>query len=84
MRGNNEVREASGVAHEYPGVRDKEGGREASRMAENPWGSCQGVGGGVKFPQGNDTPGVAELSQGEKTPRVTTVGASKPREDGTG
>ena len=32
--------------------------QEASRVAENPGGDRQGVGGGIKPPQGIDTPGV--------------------------
>ena len=50
VQGNNRGREASGVSHESPGVGDKEGGSEASRVAENPWGSQHRVGGGVELP----------------------------------
>ena len=72
------------VAHESPGVGDKEGGLVASGLAENPQWSRQGVDEGVELPQGNDTPGVTELSRGGETPGVTTAGASKLREDGGG
>ena len=66
------------------GVRGDNGGREASRVAENPQGSCQGVGRGVKSPQGNNTPGVTELPQEDKNPRVTTEGEGVLGEDGRG
>ena len=72
------------MAHELPRVEDKEGGCEASGVAENPQGSRQGVDGGVELSQGNNTPGVTELSRGNKNPGVTTVGAGAPREDGQG
>ena len=74
-----ENRDASGVDHKSPGVGDEEGGCKASGVVEKSQGSRQGVGGGVKSAQGNDTPVVTELSQRDKTPRVTTPGASKPR-----
>ena len=61
LRGDDEVRKTSGVAHDSSGVGDKEGGREASGVAENPRGCHQGVGGGVELSQGNNTPGVSEL-----------------------
>ena len=70
------------MAHESPGLGDKEGGREASGVAENPQGSRQGVGGGVELQQGTDTPGVAELPLEGKTPRVTIAGEGTPRKDG--
>ena len=82
--GNDGGCKASGVAHEYPGVGDKEGGREASRVAENPQRSRQVVDGGVESPQGTDTLIVEELPQGDETPRVTTTGKVVPREDGRG
>ena len=47
------------------------GGGEASRVAENPGGGSQGVGGGVESPQGIDTPGVEELPRGGETSGVT-------------
>ena len=72
------------MAHESPRVGDKKGGREASGVAENPWGYRQGVGGRVELPQGTDTPGVAELPRWDKTPGVTTKGEGEPREDGWG
>ena len=37
------------------GVGEREGAPTASRVAENPGGHCQGVGGGVKLPRGTDT-----------------------------
>ena len=84
MRGDDVGRKSSRVAHESPGVGDEGGGREASGVEENPWGSRQGVGGGIELPQGNDTPGVTELPQGDETPGVTTAGGSQQREDGRG
>ena len=42
------------------------------------------MGGGVESPQGNDTPGVAELTWGKKKPGVTTTGEGKTREGGQG
>ena len=84
VRGDNGGRKASEMAHESPGVGDEEGGCEASGVAKNPQGSRQVVGGGVKLPQVNDTPGVTELPRGDETPGVTTAGARRPREDGRG
>ena len=84
VQGDEGGREASGVIHESLGVGDKVGSREASGVAENPRGYCQEVGEGVELPQGIDTPGVAELSQGEETPVVTTEGEGVPEEDGPG
>ena len=72
------------MAHKSSGVGDEEGGREASGVAENPRGYCQGVGGGVESPQGIDTPGVAEFTRGDETPRATTAGEGVPGEDGRG
>ena len=43
-------------------------------MAQTPKGAIQGVGGGVKSPQGIDTPVVEELQQGDETYRVTLEG----------
>ena len=65
-----EVREAYGVASEPSRVGGNEGSREAYRVAENPNGDRQGVGGGVELPQGINTPGVGALPQGDETPRV--------------
>ena len=84
MRGDNRGREATGVAHESSGVEDEEGGGKASGVAEKPWGSRQGVGGGVESPQGTDTPRVAEFPRWNKTLGVTTMGKGEPREDGWG
>ena len=56
VRGDEGGRKASGVDHDNPKVGDKEGGHEASGVAENPQGSCQGVGGGVESPRVNSTP----------------------------
>ena len=64
MGGDEEGREASRVAHESLGVGDKEGGHEASGVAENPRRYRQGVGGGFELPHGIETPGVAELPRG--------------------
>ena len=50
-------------------------------MAENPGGDRQGVGGGVEFPRGNDTPGVEELPRGYKTSGGTPEGNIIPGED---
>ena len=61
------------MAHESPRVEDEEGVRESSGVAEKPWGSYQGVGGGFELPQGTNAPGVINLSQGEKTHGVTTA-----------
>ena len=36
------------------------------------------------MPQATDTPGVAELPQGDETPVVTTAGEGEPRDDGRG
>ena len=82
--GDDGGREASRVSHEYPGVGDKEGGRETSGVAENPQRSRHGVGGGVESPQGAGTPGVAELPRGDETPGGTTASEGGPREDGEG
>ena len=68
MWGNIRGREASGVTHQSSGMGGEEGGCEASEVVENPRGSRQGVGGGIELPQGNNTPGVAELPWGDKTP----------------
>ena len=45
----------------------EKGGPKASRVAENPRGDHQGVGGRVELPRGIDTPGIEELPQGDKT-----------------
>ena len=83
--GNNGVCEASRVAHDFPGVGDKEGGREASGVAENPGGGGHhGVGGRVESHQGANTPGVAEERRGEETPGGPTVTEVGPGEDGRG
>ena len=82
MWGDDRVRKAFGGANDSSGVGDEEWGHEASGVAVNPLGSRQGVGGGVKLPQGTDTPGVAELPRGDKTPGVTTVGEGVQGEDG--
>ena len=77
-------RKASGVAHEYSGLGEKEGGCEASEVVENQQGYRQGVGGGGDSPQGTSTSGVAELPRGDETPRVTTAGDEVPGEEGWG
>ena len=84
LRGDDGVREASGVAHESPGVGDEEGVRESSIVVKNTRGSRQGVGGGVELPQGTDTPGVAEVPRGDKTPGLTIAGEGEPRKDRQG
>ena len=81
LQGDDRGYMASKVAHESSGVGDEEGGREASRVAENPRGSRQGVGRGVKSPQGINTSRVAELPRGDETPGVTTTGEGEPGED---
>ena len=53
-------------------------------MAENPGGDRQGVQGGVKLPQGIDTPGVAEFPWGDETPGVATELEVVPGEDRRG
>ena len=58
VKDDNGGHKAYRVDHKFPGVGDKEEGREASGVANNPLGSCQGVGEGVELPQGNETPGV--------------------------
>ena len=75
---------ASGVDHKPSGVEDKEGGREAARVAENPRGYSQGVRGGVKSPQGIDTPIAAELPRGYETPGVITESKRVPGYDRRG
>ena len=72
------------MASEPSGVGGDGGGCEAYGVAENLRGSHQGVDGGVKLPQGNNTPEVTELPWGDETPRVTTAGAIKSKEDGRG
>ena len=66
------------------GVGGEKWGHEASRVEENPRGYYQGVGWGVQLPQSIDTPGVTELSWGDKNPRVTTEGEGVPGEKGRG
>ena len=62
--GGGEGFKAYRVLSETLGVRGDGGGREAYGVAENPGGNRQGVQGGVKSPQGIDTPGVDALPQG--------------------
>ena len=57
------------LSGESSDVGDREGGHEASGVAENPEGDRQGVGGGVKSPQGIEKPGVEEFPQGEIPPK---------------
>ena len=47
VKDDNGGHKAYRVDHKFPGVGDKEEGREASGVANNPLGSCQGVGEGV-------------------------------------
>ena len=63
---------------------DGEGGTEASGVAENTGGYCQGVGGGVELPRGINTPGVEELPQGDETYGVTLKDYGVPGADGQG
>ena len=84
VQGNDRGCEASRVAHESPGVGAEEGGREASRVWENPRGSRQGVNEGVELPEGTDTPGVLDLPRRDETLGVRTAGEGEPREDGRG
>ena len=69
------------MAHKSLGVGDEERGSEALRSGRKTQGSHQGVGGGVKLPQGIDTPGVTEFPWGDKTPGATTARGGAPRED---
>ena len=55
---------------------------EASGVAENPVGDCQGV--GFKSPRCTDTHGVEELPQELKKPGVTPEGNRVPGTDGQG
>ena len=82
--GRGEVREAYGVTTEPSRVRGNGRGREACRVAENPRGDRQGLGGGVKSPQGIDTPGVETLPRRDKNPGVDTEGDGLTEEDGRG
>ena len=68
-------------AGESLGVGGRKGGREASGVAENPRGDCQGVGGEVKLPRGINTPEVDELPRGGKTSRLIPKGYRIPGED---
>ena len=61
-----------------------EGGREAFRVAENPGGDRQGVGGRVELPRGIYTPQVEELPWGDETSEVTPEGDGFPGEDRRG
>ena len=84
VRDDNRGPEASGVDHDSLRVGDEAGGCKASGVVENPWGYHHGVDGGVYLPQCNNTPRVTELTWRDKTPVVTTEGASAPREDERG
>ena len=50
-------------------------------MTENSGGGRQGVGEGVEYPQGIDTPGVEALPPGNETPIVDTEGNGVMGED---
>ena len=52
------------------------------RRGGKPTGVLAGSGRGVESPQGTDTPGLAELPWGNKTPGVTTAREVAPRVDG--
>ena len=84
VQNNNRGNEASGVAHESHGVEEGEEGHEASGVAEKPGVGCHGVGVGVEWPQGADTPGVAKEPRGDETPGGTTEAEDRPGEDGQG
>ena len=71
-------------AGEYSGVRDREGGLEASGVAENPGGDRQGLGGVVKLPRVTNTLGVEELLLGYETFGVTLEGNGMPGTDRRG
>ena len=81
VRGNDRGHEASRVAHKPPGVGDEEGGGMVSVVAENPQGSRQGLGAGVDFSQGTDTPKVIELPWGDKTHGGITAGRGVRRKN---
>ena len=66
------------------GVGIREGGPEASGVAETPGGDLQGVGGVVDSPRGIDTPGVEELSRWEENSIVTPKGDVVLGADGRG
>ena len=66
------------------GVGNREGGHEASGVAENPGGDRQGVGWVVESPQGINTPGVEELPREDETFGVPTKGEVVPGEGGGG
>ena len=72
VRGNSRGREASGVYPKIHGVGEEEGGREASRVEENPGGGRHGVGGGVELSQDDSTRhgegGGVNSSQDDSTP----------------
>ena len=72
---------AYGVARNPSGVRDNGGGHKAYGVGENPREDLHGVGGGVKLPQGINTPGVEELPRGDKTPKGATKGKGVTGED---
>ena len=82
-------RERVAVRRENPigkssGVRDREGGPEASGVAENPGVDRQGVAGGVELPRGTKIPGVEELPRGDETSVVTFEGDGVTEVDGRG
>ena len=84
MGGGGEGRDAYGVASDPYEVGGDRGGHEAYGVTENPGGDLQGVGGGVKLPQGIDTPGVEALPWGDENPGVDTKGDGVTGENGHG
>ena len=81
VRGNDGGYKSSGAAYKSSRVKDEEGRCEASGVSENPWGSRQGVRGGVELPQGTNTLGVAEQPWGDETLGEKTAGEGEPGED---
>ena len=72
------------LAGKSSGVGGSEGVYEASGVAENPRGDCQGVRGGVKYPMGIGPHVVEELPWGDETSGVTPEGDRVPGEDRQG
>ena len=66
----------------FYGVGIREGSPEAFRVAENPGGDCQGVGGGVELQRGIENPGVEELPRGGEISGVTPKVDRVPGSDG--
>ena len=84
MGGEEGDHEPSGVANEPSGVGGVEGAARPTEWQKTQGGDRQGVQGGVKLPQGIDTPGVAEFPWGDETPGVATELEVVPGEDRRG